>query len=137
MLISHQRKWQLLKKHHFRYRKSTVLKSIVFLTFEINEINTFQKVIISKNRQRYQVRKHLAEFRKCLFLKTNTFRKSIKNYMNYQWFWNKKALVFLMILIDFQKIHDFKIKRFLIPVQKVYDFPMLLKQESVSIPNDS
>ena len=49
--------------------------------------------------------------------------------MNSQWFRNEKVFVFPMILIDFQKMHDFKIKRFLIPVRKVYEIPMFLKQE--------
>ncbi len=34
-----------------------------------------------------------------------------------------------MVLIDTQKVHDFEIKRFLIPVQKVYCSPMFPKQE--------
>ena len=34
-----------------------------------------------------------------------------------------------MILTDFQKVLVFKIKRFPNPVQKVYEIPMILKQE--------
>ena len=49
--------------------------------------------------------------------------------MNFQWFWNKKVFVFPMVLTDFQKVYVFEFKRFLIPVQKVYEIPMILKQE--------
>ena len=48
--------------------------------------------------------------------------------MNSQWFWNEKVFAFPMILIDSQEMHDFKIKRFLNTIQKVYGFPMDLKQ---------
>ena len=57
----------------------------------------FRKWSFSKNQQRYQVLRLLAEFRKCMFLKTNTFRKSNENYLDSQCFCNKKVFVFPMI----------------------------------------
>ena len=50
-MVSQHQNMQLLKQCHFHYRKSTVLKSIIFLTFDINEIDAFQKVIISEESQ--------------------------------------------------------------------------------------
>ena len=41
----------------------------------------------------------------------------------------QKVFAFPMILIDFQKMHVFKFKRFLNAIRKVYEMLMILKQE--------
>ena len=84
------------------------MKSIVFLTFDINGMDAFQKVIIFEDSTTLPGKETFGGVQKVFVLKTNTFRKSIRNYMNSQWFWNKKVFVFPMNLIDFRKMHDFK-----------------------------
>ena len=73
------------------------MKSIIFLTFDINEIDAFQKVII---------------------------------------FEESETLPGLKTIGGVQRVYVFENKHFLEINQKVYDFPMLSKQENMWIPND-
>ena len=80
--------FRIIGNHHFRNSiistigKSTVLKSIIFLTFDINEIDAFQKVIIFEESETLPGVKTFSGVQKVYVLKTSTFRKSIKKYMN-------------------------------------------------------
>ena len=51
-IIPHHRKSSLSKQYHSHYRKNTVLEIIIFLTFDINEIDAFQKAIVFEESEK-------------------------------------------------------------------------------------
>ena len=103
-MIPHHRNSTLLKQYHSHYRKSTVLKSIISLTFDINEIDAFQKVIIFEESAALPGKETFGGVQKVSVFKNEHFPEIDQKYMNSQWFWNRKVIVFPMVLNDFPKM---------------------------------
>ena len=106
----------------FPLSKKYCFEKYNFLTFNINEIDAFQKVIIFEESETLPGGKTFGGIQKVYVLKTNVFRKSIKKYMDFHGFRNKEMFEFPMILDDSQKMHVLKTNVFWNPIQNIMEF---------------
>ena len=92
------------EKVSFRYRKSIVLESIVSLTFDINGIDAFQKVMISEESAALPGKETFGGVQKVFVFKNEHFPDIGQKVYEFPMVLEQKVFVFPMVLNDFPEM---------------------------------
>ena len=103
MLIPHHRKSSLLKHHHFRYREKYCFEKHHFLTFGVNEIDAFQKVIIFEESETLPGGKTFGGIQKVYVFKNKHFPKTNQKVYEFPMFPEQESIYISNGLNDFRK----------------------------------